>query len=173
MYKYGIGYHIHGITRPLQIILRQVLKVNYLFWGNEKLVLIGRFKSCKRGYAETVPFNFASGFGIQDSPTNFSLINIGTGFAKVCLPQSRTSQKIWTYTLKCLLNLNIFAQCGIHIFFKCLNEDLIKSMKFSANGHKYLTQKETQNFWYRRLPYLFVYSPSKRTFRGPKLTILQ
>ena len=125
-----MGYHIHGITRPLQIILRQVLKVNNLFWEKEKLVLIGRFKSCKRRYAETVPFNFASGFGIQDSPTNFSLINIGKGFAKVCLPQSRTSQKIWTQTLKCLLKLSIFAQCGIqHIFFKFLNEDLIKSMK--------------------------------------------
>ena len=84
-----MGYDIHGITRPLQIILRQVLKVNNLFWEKEKPVLKGRFKSCQRGYVETVPFNFASGFGIQDSPTNFSLINIG--FAIVCLPQSRTS----------------------------------------------------------------------------------
>ena len=138
---YGMGYHILEITRSLQIILRQVLKVNNLFWEKEKLVLKGRFKSCKRGYAETVPFNFASGFGIQDSPTNFSLTNIGTGFAKVCLLQSRTSQKIWTYTLKCLLKLNIFAQCGKHIFFKFLNEDLIKSLKLSANGHKYLTER--------------------------------
>ena len=32
-----------------------------------------------------------------------------------------------------------------------------------------------QNFKveYRRLPHLFVFFPSKRTFRGPKITILQ